>query len=84
MTHDNTNGSSTIPDGKRAQLTDSINTLIREYGQTSNPYTATAINVLTILIGVGVWHYTTGLASYAGAILAIWTALSVLKWVVQA
>jgi len=52
------------------------------FGRTS-PLLATAINTLTIIIGIALWHYTTGIPSVLGILLAVSGLSGILKWVIQ-
>lgn len=72
-----------IPLRKRDQLAYSITNLIEKYGR-ATPLAATLINSAFILLGVAIWYLATGWVSFAGAVLAIWCAVAILKWVIQA
>lgn len=47
----------------------------------ASPGVATCINLTCVLIGVGVWHFTTGALSWIGGVYAILSALGIIKWV---
>lgn len=72
-----------LPLRKRDQLTLALRNLLGEYGR-APPLAATAINTACIVLGVAVWHYTSGPPSLAGMALAAVSAIAIIKWAVKA
>lgn len=65
--------------GKCGQLVHSLSNLTNF--ARAPPLAATVINVVCAAIGIGVWHFSTGVVAFAGAVFAILSALGILKWV---